>query len=135
MKPLGELLGAAAMSVVRVIRERVPMWHPHDVGFDPNNPKHVPALRLYPEAQHLGGSRYRIGSGLVVDRLGSFRDPNECPECGTVPGVSDFRYFVRQLPPPGAKPWEISFRPCSRCVSPQEIAENEAFMNGTRPSR
>lgn len=110
---------------------RIQLWHPHDAGFDPQNPEHVPALRLYPGAVFLGGNRYRIGQGLVVDRLGAFRDAAECPECGSSELNGDLSYHVRQLPEPGSKPWQITFRPCRRCVGADERAENEAFVAGS----
>lgn len=92
------------------------IWHPHDVGFDPKSPECVPALRLYPYAVFLGGNRYQLGPGMIVDRLGTFRDADECPECNSTP-THDFKYYVRSaFPSNGMRPWEISFRPCRRCA-------------------
>lgn len=111
------------------------MWNPTDLGYDWSNPEHVPALRLFPDAHYVRANRYKTADGHLVDRLGSFQDPRECPECSSVQGISDLRYFVREPRRPSRTPWESTFRPCSRCVSAEEIRENEAFMSGQPPAR
>lgn len=116
------------------VEPRLPQWNPTDIGYDPMDPEHVAALRMYPGAEYVSVDRYRTGT-MLVDRLGCQQDPRECPECGSVQGVSNFRYFVREPRTPGRPPWEATFRPCSRCVSPAEIRENEAFMSGQPTKR
>ncbi len=116
------------------VAPRLPQWNPTDIGYDPMDPDHVVALRLFPGAMYVSENRYRSGT-LLVDRLGAMQDPRECPECGSVDGVSDFRYFVREPRSPAKKPWESTFRPCSRCVSEQEIRENEMYVSGPAPRR
>jgi hypothetical protein len=133
VKAIGDLLGAVA-GVAKGLRERLPLWNPSDQGYDPRNVEHVPALRLYPEARYVSENRYQIGPRQYVDRLGAFLNPDACPECGSYPGY-DMRYFVRLPRTPGRPPWEATFRPCSRCVSAEEIRENEMFVSGTAPQR
>lgn len=133
MKSVGELLGGDGTE--HKPYARLPQWNPSDQGYDPEDPEHAPALRLFPGSKYVRVNRYRTPEGFLVDRLGAQQNPLECPECGSVPGVSNFRYHVREPRSPARPPWESTFRPCSRCVTPEEIRENEAFMSGQPPAR
>lgn len=134
MKPVGEWLAVAVDTAKKVIQERRAIWHPFDKGFNPKDPEHVVALRMFPNARFLGGNRYQVGPGFIVDRLGQIQDPAGCPICGSTP-EHDFRFRVRLLPDPTQKPWESRWTYCPRCVTPAELAENEAWLNSQAPRR
>jgi hypothetical protein len=107
------------------------------------------ALRL--GAEFVGPNRYRLPGGLLIDGNGAFRNdkditnPNgDCPECGSSPlvvsssgeilGGGEYRFRVAKEPPNPAKPWEMAWTYCRRCVSEDELAEVRRRMDAAPPA-
>lgn len=88
-----------------------PFYEPHMVGWNPR--EHAFPLRL--GAVFEGDNRYRF-EGHLMDRNGAFRDPDECPECGSTHGEYRFRVPVEKHHPLEQQRWTY----CRRCISPEE---------------
>lgn len=67
--------------------------------------------------------RYISPDGMPMDHNGALLDPEECPECGTIPGGVDFRFMVRVTRPEHrfAKRPVYEWTHCSRCITPEEL--------------
>ena len=85
------------------------------------------ALHIWPGSVFVSDNKYRTKEGFLVDRNGSIRDPRECPECGSIPGELDLRFFVVVPPDPRDPRWPAphTYTYCRRCVSQHDIWESE----------
>ena len=84
-----------------------------------------------------GDNRYRLPHGLLVDRNGMCRDPEECPECGSLHGEDRFFVRVASANPFASKREQIAprYTHCRRCVTPEELAENDRRVLAIAPRR
>ena len=95
---------------------------PGEIGYNPR--RDAFALRLGATFIEAGPNtgRYLLGD-QVMDELGNFRDPQSCPECGSLHGEHRFKVRMKPNPNPFAMPWQQAFTYCRRCCSQDEIDE------------
>lgn len=96
------------------------LQHPGERGYDPR--RDAFALRLGARFIESGPwqGKYSFGAN-VMDHMGRFLDTAACPICKG----NRFRVQVEN-PNPYAKNYEQVFSYCRRCVTPEEIRDNEA---------
>lgn len=118
------------------VEARPSVLMPHPGPGDPGYNPRTDAFAVRIGAKFISDNRYRLPTGEVVDCNGTFRDPKECPECGSVPNGADYRYQVlTESRNPHSKPWDQAGTYCRRCVTPEDRRANEARVLATPPAK